>query len=41
MFEVLGLLVTVILFAAFALLTLVLEAGRWLYRLLAGDLPSP
>jgi hypothetical protein len=40
MFDVLGLLVTVVLFVGFVLLTLVLEAGRWLYRLLTENLPS-
>jgi hypothetical protein len=40
MVEILGLLVTVVLFAGFALLTLLLEACQWTYRLLTGRLVS-
>jgi hypothetical protein len=36
MFDILGVLATVVLFAGFVLLTLLLEACRWVYRQLAG-----
>ena len=41
MFEVLGLLATVVLFAGFVLMTLLMEACRWVFRHVTGPRPSP
>jgi hypothetical protein len=41
MFKAFDILITVVLFAGFVLLTLLLEAGRWVEGELTGRPPAP